>query len=127
MCLEAAKLVHNGGLYENAVGEAYYSIYNSVQSLFFKCGIKCENHSVAAILLKRLFNLEAIHKTFLKAKKERIDKQYYVTPMQITPVTKESSQKLISIAQNFILDIDDVKNNLKNEEIERIRRDFQGV
>ena len=123
-CLQSAKLLFNGDLYENAIGEAYYSMYNAVQSLFFKCGIKCENHSATAVLLKKLFMVDKIFFTFSKAKDERIDKQYYVTSMQIKPVTKESAQSLISTADSFILDVNDYKRNLKLEQITKLRKDF---
>ncbi|MEK6960164.1 MAG: hypothetical protein AABX47_03260 [Nanoarchaeota archaeon] len=33
-CRIVAKLAFDAGIYENAVGEAYYSIYNTVTSLF---------------------------------------------------------------------------------------------
>ena len=126
-CLQAARLVFNGELYENAVGETYYSMYNTVQSLFFKCGIKCENHSAAAILLKKLFNLDKIYKTFSNAKEERIDKQYYVTPAQNNPVTKNSAQALLTIASDFVLQIDDFKRNLKLSQIDEVRKKFEKI
>ena len=126
-CLQAARLVFNGELYENAVGETYYSMYNTVQSLFFKCGIKCENHSAAAILLKKLFNLDKIYKTFSDAKEERIDKQYYVTPAQNNPVTKNSAQALLTIASDFVLQIDDFKRNLKLSQIDEVRKKFEKI
>lgn len=123
-CLLSAKLLFKANLFENAIGEAYYSIYNAVQSLLFLCGIKCENHSAAAILLKKIFQVDKIYTIFLKAKSERIDKQYYVTTTQTSPVTKESAQDLISTAEKFILQIADYKNNLKLEKIKEIRTLF---
>ena len=126
-CLQAAALVFNGELYENAVGDAYYSMYNAVQSLFFKCGIKCENHSAAAVLLKKLFGLDQIYKTFSDAKEERIDKQYYVTPTQNNPVTKNSAEALLKIASDFILRVDDFKRNLKISQIDEIRAKFEQI
>jgi len=59
-CIQVAKLAYDAGVYENAVSEAYYSIYNTVMSLFFKCGIKCENHSGAIILIKELFQRDIL-------------------------------------------------------------------
>src|SRR3989344_8831246 len=111
-CLLGAKLLFNENLFENSIGEAYYSMYNIIQSLFLKCGVKCESHGAAVVLLKNLFQLNELQKTFLKAKEERIDKQYYVTTMQINPVTKESAQTLINTAEKFILDIKHYKENL---------------
>lgn len=124
-CREVAKLAFNAGYYESAVSQAYYSMYNSILSLFFKCGIKCENHSASATLIKRLFYLDKLSEQFKKAKEERIDKQYYVTPMQINPASKESSEELIKISNKFILEIIAFKNNLKLEEIKNIRREFE--
>ena len=124
-CLSSAKLLFKGDLFENSIGEAYYSIYNSIQSLFFKCGIKCENHSATAILLKKVFRLDKMYITFSKAKEERVDKQYYVTAMQVKPVTKESSQDLIISAEKFILEINSYKENLKLDEIKNIRKRFE--
>ena len=102
-------------------------MYNSLQSLFFWCGIKCENHSASAILLKDLFNLDKIHKTFSKAKKERIDKQYYVTSNQTNPVTRESCKEMISIAGKFILEVDAYKRKLKLKDIEKIRKRLEKI
>lgn len=123
-CILGAKLLFNGNLFENSVGESYYSMYNILQSLFFKCGIKCENHSAAVILLRELFKQDKAYVTFSKAKEERIDKQYYVTHMQIEPVTKDSAQELITIAEKFVLEINKYKKTLKLENIEQIRKEF---
>jgi uncharacterized protein (UPF0332 family) len=35
-CLRVAQLAYDAGIYENAVSEAYYAIYNTVMSLFFE-------------------------------------------------------------------------------------------
>src|SRR3989344_9566480 len=77
-CREVANLAFNNGYFESAVTQSYYSMYNNVLSLFFKCGIKCENHSASAILIKDFFNMKDLHILFSKAKEERLDKQYYV-------------------------------------------------
>ena len=124
-CLLSAKLLFNANLYENSIGEAYYSMYNAVQSLFFICGIKCENHSAAALILKKLFMLDKIYLIFSSAKEERIDKQYYTNSTQTKPVTKESAESLIHIAEKFILDINHYKTALKLEDIDNIRKRFE--
>jgi len=80
-CREVANLAFNNGYFESAITQSYYSMYNNVLSLFFKCGIKCENHSASALLLKEFFNQENLSLIFSKAKEERIDKQYYITPL----------------------------------------------
>jgi len=120
-CREVAKLAFDNGYFESAVTQAYYSMYNNVLSLFFRCGIKCENHSASAIILKEYFKRKKLHSIFLEAKKERIDKQYYVTPPQNDPATKESARQMISTAMKFNPQIIAFKNNLKLEEIKKIR------
>lgn len=120
-CREVASLAFNNGYFESAITQSYYSMYNNVLSLFFKCGIKCENHSAAAIILNEFFNQKELYHLFSKAKEERIDKQYYVTPSQNNPATKESAKEMISIAMRFNPQIIAFKNNLKIEEIKNIQ------
>ena len=124
-CLKASRVLLKENLCENSIGEAYYAMYNILQSLYYMCGIKCENHTAASLLLDKVFNLDIEYKTFLEAKKDRIDSQYYITPKQSKPATKESAQTLISTANNFILKISEFKTKLKLSEIEEIRKKFQ--
>lgn len=102
-CLRSAKILFEEKIYENSVTEAYYAMYNSALSLFFKCGIKCENHTAAIILLERLFQLKRLGQALLKAKKDRIDSQYYVISAENQPLTKEAASGMISDAENFKL------------------------
>src|SRR3989339_854059 len=95
-CREVANLAFNNGYFESAITQSYYSMYNNVLSLFFKCGIKCENHSASAILLKEFFDQKDLGLIFSKAKEERIDKQYYVIPSQNNPATNESAREMIN-------------------------------
>ena len=120
-CREVANLAFNNGYFESAITQSYYSMYNNVLSLFFKCGIKCENHSASAILLKEFFGQKDLGLIFSKAKEERIDKQYYITPSQNKPATKESAKEMIGISMKFNPQITAFKNNLKLEEIKKIR------
>ena len=69
-CREVANLAFNNGYFESAITQSYYSMYNNVLSLFFKCGIKCENHSASATLLNELFNQKDLSLIFSKAKEE---------------------------------------------------------
>ena len=126
-CREVANLAFNNGYFESAITQSYYSMYNNVLSLFFKCGIKCENHSAAAILLKEFFNQKNLSLIFSKAKEERIDKQYYVTPSQNNPATKESAKEMITAAMRFNPQIIAFKNNLKLEEIKKIRDKIRNI
>ena len=57
------------------------------------------------------------------AKKERIDKQYYVTTEK-DEVTKDSAKELFLDAENFLLKMKLVIKNLNNEDIDEIRENF---
>lgn len=124
-CLRVAKLAFNAGIYENAVSEAYYSIYNAAQTLFFKCGIKCENHSAAVILIRKLFGLEDLYLIFSDFKQDRIDNQYYVTGTSNEAATKENCEERIKVAQKFNAKLRAYMEHLNLEDIKRIRTGFE--
>ena len=93
--------------------------------IFFKCGIKCENHSVAVILIKRLFELNELYEIFSEFKKDRIDNQYYLPIIDSEPVTKEKcNEKLLTAKRfNFILRV--YMMNLTHNQIDIIRNKFE--
>lgn len=74
--LASAKILRDNEHYEEAVSIAYYSMYHAVMALFFRTGIKCENHSATILLLKEIYGID--NAPLSDAKRERIDKQYYV-------------------------------------------------
>ena len=116
--LISSKILFENNRFEESVSMAYYSMYNLLNALLFKVGIKCENHSGAIILLKELFNLDNSKLSF--AKKERIDKQYYVD----FNVTKEQVLETIKIAEENNKEIMDFIAKLKNKEINEYRNKF---
>ena len=126
-CTIAAKAVFDVGVYENAVSEAYYSMYNTVMALFFKCGIKCENHSAAAIIIRNFFKLEKLHQTFSKIKQERIDNQYYLIPENTEPLSKEQCREMLDTAQKFNAELLYFLKKIKLEEINIIRKEFEKI
>lgn len=123
-CIKVAKLAYNAGIYENAISEAYYSIYNTVMSLFFKCGLKCENHSAAVLLIKYLFNLETLYSIFSEFKKERIDNQYYIPVSDNEPISKEKCSENIKTAQRFNMELRAYSNQLTVKQINELRKNF---
>ena len=123
-CLKSSKILYKNQLYENSTSEAYYCIYNSLLSLLFKIGIKSENHSASIILFEKLFDKE-LAKIALWAKKERIDKQYYVETQQTIKENKESCYKMIIKAENFLLRLKTLISELSNEKINYIRKFFE--
>ena len=85
--------------FDDATALVYYSMYYSALALLFKCGIKCENHTGTIILLKELFKID--NKQIKKAKKERVDKQYYVE----FKATKNEVREGIQIAEKFLINL----------------------
>lgn len=123
-CREVAKLAFNNNYLESAVTQSYYSMYNAVLSLFFKCGIKCENHSASAIILKEIFKQIELHSIFSKAKEERIDKQYYSPESQNNPITKELANESIKNMDYFNPKIISFKNSLNTTGIKKVREEI---
>ena len=126
-CIQVAKLAYEAEIYENAVSEAYYSIYNTVISLFFKCGIKCENHSGAVVLIKELFQLEELYIIFSEFKKDRIDNQYYISILDSEPINKEKCNERIRTAQKFNVELRAYSSKIKLQEINNLRKDFEEI
>jgi len=125
-CLKSAKLLVQNNLYENSISMAYYSMYNMLTALLFKIGIKCENHAGAIILLKKLFEEDNLFKTISSAKKERIDKQYYVTSKEYK-LTNVVAQDMIADTENFLVEVRLLMTNFKSSEIVNLREKFRGV
>lgn len=123
-CLRASKVLLKEKLLENSVTEAYYAMYNSVLALLFRCGIKSENHTASILLLGRLFNLEEKKDSLSKAKKERIDKQYYLTDDKNYEINEEIALKMIRDAELFILEIRAYIGKLNPGSIQNVRKSF---
>lgn len=123
-CLKSAKILFSNQLYENSTSEAYYCMYNSLLSLLFRIGIKSENHSASIILFDRLFKNKELVNLISLAKEERIDKQYYVETQQIVKVTGKSCNETILKAEDFLVKIKLLINELSNEEISSKRKSF---
>lgn len=126
-CFKSAKLLLQNSLYENSISMSYYAMYNSLTALLFKAGIKCENHAGSILLLKRLFDKTGLFKIISFAKKERIDKQYYVFSKQDTDLIKESAESMLSDAENFLIQIKLLIKNSRIMEIEKLRESFKAL
>lgn len=125
-CLKSAKLLLQNNLYENSVGQSYYAMYNQLTALLFRAGIKCENHAGSILLLKLLFNKDELFNLISDAKKERIDKQYYVTTEK-DDITKEIADELLKNAEDFVLKMKVVIKNLSNDDIDKVRETFKTI
>ena len=74
--LMSAKILLDYDRLEESVSTTYYSMYYMTLALFFRAGIKCENHSATIILLTKIFNID--NSEISMAKRERVNKQYFV-------------------------------------------------
>ncbi|MBI2233098.1 MAG: HEPN domain-containing protein [Candidatus Aenigmarchaeota archaeon] len=126
-CLKSAKLLLQHNLYENSVSMSYYTMYNLLTALLFKCGMKCENHAASIILFKRLFGRADLFKIISFAKEERIDKQYYVTSEKDFVLTKEATEDMLKMAEDFLVKMKLLTAELKNEQIVNLREKFKTI
>jgi uncharacterized protein (UPF0332 family) len=115
--LKSARILLDNNLYENSVSMSYYTMYNSLTALLFRVGIKCENHAGSIILLRKLFGKPNLYRIISFAKKERVDKQYYVD----FKLVKEPAVELLKKAENFLVEMKFIIRNIKTEEINEIR------
>ena len=117
--LVSAKTLLNIGNLKDAVALSYYSMYHCLLALLFRAGIKCENHTGAIMILKEIFNLDNLEAMLTNAKKERIDKQYYVADGGFT---KEDAMQIIKETEQFILEVRSYMSNLNSTKIELVRK-----
>jgi uncharacterized protein (UPF0332 family) len=111
----------DNGHYEEAVSMAYYSMYHSVMALFFRTGIKCENHSAAIVILKEVYSIDSA--ALSNAKRERIDTQYYVD----TTANREDVLHLIRETEMFDATLLDSIERIPNEKIVKYREKLRSL
>ena len=119
--LASAKILLDNGRLEESVSMAYYSMYHALTALLFRNGIKCENHSASIILMKELFGLD--NSKILFAKKERVDKQYYVD----FRLTKGEVRDMIALAEEFAPALVDLISKLDSGKIRECREKMEGL
>lgn len=119
--LISAKILLDNDRLEESVSMAYYSMYHLLTGLLFRTGIKCENHSVAITLMKDIFGMDNSYIHF--AKKERIDKQYYVN----FKITKDEVKDMVTKAEEFNNKLSDFIAKLNNVDIEKYRKTFRNL
>lgn len=107
--------------FDDATALTYYSMYYSVLALLYKIGIKSENHAGTLILLKELFNID--NKIISDAKKERVDKQYYVE----FEATEKDVKEGIHIAEEFTSIIREKINKISLSESKKIKKTFEDI
>ncbi|MBS3134122.1 HEPN domain-containing protein [Candidatus Woesearchaeota archaeon] len=93
----------------------YYAEYYALYSFLQKIGVKCENHSCSILAVGILFGEDKI-KIINKHKDKRIDAQYYMKVDQEIKV-----KVMLTEAQNFISNFDELVSNLSEKEIKKYR------
>jgi len=116
--LISAKILLNNQRLEESVALAYYSMYNMLTALLFEVGIKCENHTAAIMLLTEVFGLN--NGEISLARKERIDKQYYVD----FDITRDDAKELIETTEDFNKRLYDFQSKMTNDKIKDYRERF---
>jgi len=116
--LISARILLDNYRIEEAVSMAYYSMYYMVLALLYKTGIKCENHSGAIILLKKLYKLE--NDAIEQAKRERVDKQYYVD----FSITRAEVEDLLAAAEEFNAGILEYTERVSRSDVGRLQKTF---
>jgi hypothetical protein len=122
-CLRSAKILVDNELYENSITESYYSMYNSALSLLFRFGIKSENHALSIQLLKDLFSLEDSSEKLQNAKKERIDKQYYISEK----VSRDLAEAMVKDSEQVINEVKAYLNKIISSDIDKKVIEFEAL
>ena len=113
--LSSSKTLLKIGNLRDSVALSYYAMYHSLLSLFFRVGIKCENHGAALIILKEIFKKDSA--PISKAKSKREDTQYYLN----SELTEKEAKKQIKSAEQVLSMIADFSEKLKEAEIRNYR------
>jgi len=119
--LMSAKTLAKVGSLKDSVALSYYSMYHCLIALLFRVGIKSENHTGSIILLKEIFDLDNVK--LLKAKSDRIDKQYYVD----FNVSKLETENAIKIAEEFISELMQFTALLTEDKINNYNKKVVGI
>ena len=117
--IDSAKILLKNNKLEESIALSYYSMYHLVTSLFFKTGLKSENHNATIQILKDIFGID--NKEISLAKKERLDKQYYFN----FKISKEEVAEAIKKAEIFNRFMYDFISKITNEEIRKAREKFE--
>ncbi|MBW6461862.1 MAG: HEPN domain-containing protein [DPANN group archaeon] len=119
--LSSAKVLFKIGNLKDSVALSYYSMYHCLLALLFCTGIKCKNHTASILILKEVFGLN--NDSISKAKKERIDKQYYVD----FNITQAEVYDTMSIAEDFITELREFIEKLNALDIKQYQNILQRI
>jgi hypothetical protein len=83
--------------------------------------VREQNHAAAIILLREVFDRD--NSEIGNAKRERIDKQYYVTSAPV----REDVVALIGTTESFNADLRDFTDRLTSRDIDLFRKKFTSI
>ncbi len=126
-CLKAARILLKEKLYENSVTDSYYAMYNACLSLLFRCGIKSENHTATILLLDIVFGLTEVYRMVSSAKRERIDKQYYIDTAENEILSEDTAQHMIQEAEQVVLQLRVVEDQLTSQKIKIYQMKYRAL
>ncbi len=121
--LKAIKVNNEAGLKEWTAGAAYYARYHAIYALLQKCGIESEIHDCTIELMKKLFETTDLLEELEKAKRHRIDLQYYTDKSVDDKEFKEN----IETAPDFVVKIEELINKMNNDNIKEIRESLNKI
>ena len=75
-------------------------------------------------MFKLLFRRHDLFKIISFAKKERIDKQYYVTSKENISITEKSAKGMVNNAEHFAVQMKMLIKNIDKDDIDKIRKNL---
>lgn len=122
--LKSMKVNADAGIDEWAVSASYYAKYFSIYALLSRLGIKCEIHDCTIALFIHLFENDVppqLLQDLRQAKKDRVEAQYYTSIMKI------DARKLISETREFVLQIEEIVDEIDSVKISKIRKELKSA
>jgi uncharacterized protein (UPF0332 family) len=125
-CIRSAKLLLQNKLHENSIAISYYAMYDSLSALLAKAGIKCESHAGSIFILGSIFEKADLSKAIHKAKRKRVDKQYYVSTEKDAELEGTAKGMFLG-AESFVVEMKLLINSMNTERTRAIRDKLRGV
>ena len=107
-----------------SVSACYYSLYYSLYSIIAKIGIKSEIHACTIEFMKRFLSsyyTPAECKFMADSLQARVDTQYYIN----RDVKDQFVKEMISTTPKFLIKCKGIVANIKESEINEIRKQLQ--
>ncbi len=117
--LNSSKILLDNKQFSYSIVLSYFSMYNSLLALLFRCGIKSENHNASIYFLPRIFGIE--DDEIKIGKKKRKSQQYYTASSAST----KDAVEMIRATEKFNGEIFDFIERLNSGKINEYRMKFE--